>query len=290
MKEIAHAYLQAWNSHDGNKVAALFAPQGHYYDPNVPHGISGPALAGYVNGLTSAFPDLKFVAGPVLETRDGPVVAEWTMTGTNSGPMRGMPPTGRQISLPGIDVIEADDAGIRSVRGYFNSSTMLEQLDLQVIVQPKAIGPVTFGYAAYTSLGNRARPAVLGTTRIALKSAEDLPRLQALSRAMLQEIAGQPGYIGTISAVTSGNTGFTVTAWDSMEAARAATQSPAHGEAMRAFYEKDGLGISASTTLWSEARHNTRWTRCTECGAMASAENGEPCGCGAAGPEPSVFF
>ena len=56
--EQARAYIEAWNAHDTDRINATFAEGGTYSDPNVPDGVSGPALAGYVNGLVSAFPDL----------------------------------------------------------------------------------------------------------------------------------------------------------------------------------------------------------------------------------------
>jgi len=111
------------------------------------------------------------------------------MKNTHDGEMRGLPPTGRTIALPGIDVIEADAEGIDSVRGYFSNSTLMEQLDCQVIMQPKRFGPVGFGNSTYTSTGNTAKPGVLGITQIQVTAPEKREEMRELTRAIIQEIA-----------------------------------------------------------------------------------------------------
>jgi steroid delta-isomerase-like uncharacterized protein len=125
----ADAYFNAWNAHDTDAVTALFSAQGSYADPNVPDGVAGPHLAGYVNAIFGAFSDLEFEIVEKFETGNGAMVAEWLMKNTYDGEMRGLPPTGRTIALPGIDVIEAAAEGIDSVRGYFSNGTLMEQLD-----------------------------------------------------------------------------------------------------------------------------------------------------------------
>ena len=83
------------------------------------------------------------------------------MRGTNSAPFNGLPPTGREIALPGADFITfADDgSGIASVTGYFDSARVPRDLGLDVIVQPTTIGPWTFGVASRASAGREAPPA-----------------------------------------------------------------------------------------------------------------------------------
>jgi steroid delta-isomerase-like uncharacterized protein len=188
----ADAYFNAWNAHDTDAIIALFSDRGSYADPNVPGGISGPHLAGYVHAIVAGFSDLEFEIAKKFECGSGEIVAEWLMKGTHDGEMNGLPPTGRTIALPGIDVIEAGADGIDSVRGYFSNGTMMEQLDCQVLVQPKRFGPVSFGNSAYTSTGNTAKPGVLGVTQIQVSSPEKREEMSALTRAIIQEICQIP--------------------------------------------------------------------------------------------------
>ena len=76
----------------------------------------------YASGLFSAFPDLRFELH-VTAVDEPYVVAQWTMIGTQSGPLNGLPPTEARIKLPGIDVITLGESGLLSVEGYFDHRT-----------------------------------------------------------------------------------------------------------------------------------------------------------------------
>ena len=287
----AEAYFDAWNAHDTDAITATFAPGGSYSDPNVPDGVAGPHLAGYAGAIFAAFSDLEFEIVKQFESQDGVIIAEWLMKGTHDGELRGLPPTGRKIAVPGIDVIEADTDGIRSVRGYFSNGTMMEQLDSQVNVQPKRIGPVSFGNSTYTSTGNKVRPGVLGITQIHVSDPEKREKLRDLTRATIQEIVTLPGFISTCTTMSSDGHGTTLTAWEDMESAKAAVTGHAHSAAMKAFFTADGIGDSGWTSFWTEGQMNSRLLRCTECGAMAMLSgDDETCACGATLPEPAPYL
>ena len=288
--EMARGYFAAWNARDPAKIVACFADGGTYSDPNVPDGISGPALAGYAGAMFEAFPDLSFEEGKETEASDGSITAEWVMKGTQDGPFHGLPPSGRAISVPGIDVIECSNAGITSVRGYFGSAAMMAQLDLRVAVQPKRMGPVQFGTSTYTSVGNKAKPGVIGVTQIHLTSPEQADELRGHSRAILMEIARMPGFISSQTSVSADGHGVTLTAWEDMESAKTAVQGSAHADAMKAFFDPGGLGVSAWTSLWTEGQLNTRWQRCDACEKMAVVTAEGTCKCGAALPEAPPYL
>lgn len=287
--EVAKAYFDEWNSHDTDRINALFTADGTYSDPSVGGEIAGPALAQYVSGLVAAFPDLSFDITNLLQSGDQCVVGEWTMKGANTGSLMGLPPTGKNIALPGIDVIEVEGDKIRSVRGYFNGGTMLEQLDVNVIVQPKSVGPVTFGYSTYTNVGNKAKPRVIGVTQIRLSSPEQHEELRNYSRDILREISQMPGYIATATAFTWDGYATTVTAWEDMASAKNAVQGKSHSAAMKAMFARNGLGVSAWTSLWTDGQINTRWQRCEKCGNMAVVTSELKCKCGVPISEPPWF-
>lgn len=286
----AEAYFSAWNGHDTDAILATFAAGGSYSDPNVPDGVSGPHFAGYAGAIFAAFSDLEFEIVKQFETADGAIVAEWLMKGTHDGEMRGLPPTGRTIAVPGIDVIEADGDGIHSVRGYFSNGTMMEQLDCQIIVQPKRIGPVSFGNSTYTSTGNTAKPEVIGVTQIQVSDPEKREEMRGLTRAIIQEIIALPGFISSSTSLSADGHGVTLTAWEDMASAKAAVGGKAHAAAMKALFAADGVGDSGWTSLWTEGRMNSRLMRCTECGAMAMLSGEDKCKCGAALPEPAPYL
>ena len=68
--EIAQAYFEAWNAHDGAAVRATFDRAGTYVDPTLPGPIGAEHIVGYVAGLIAAFPDLNFVIENVVVDGD----------------------------------------------------------------------------------------------------------------------------------------------------------------------------------------------------------------------------
>jgi steroid delta-isomerase-like uncharacterized protein len=94
-------YTDAWNRHDAAGIVATFAEGGTYTDPTTAGPLAGAAIADYAQSLWGAFPDLSFETVSLTHDDHGLVSAEWLMKGTNTGPMMGLPPTGRSIALAG---------------------------------------------------------------------------------------------------------------------------------------------------------------------------------------------
>ena len=120
----AQGDFDAWKRRDPAAIAGAFVEGGTYSDPNAPEGLIGQAIADYAGGLFAAFPDLSFDILSHAPAGDGMVAAQWTMRGTNTGPLKGNPPTGSTIALPGADLIEVEGDGIRSVRGYLDGGPL----------------------------------------------------------------------------------------------------------------------------------------------------------------------
>ena len=99
--DVVQGYFDAWNRHDPEAIAATFVQGGTYTDPNAPEGLSGRAIAEYSSDLFAAFPDLLFDLVSHSSTDDEVVAARWVMRGTNTGPLRGNPPSGGTVVLPG---------------------------------------------------------------------------------------------------------------------------------------------------------------------------------------------
>jgi steroid delta-isomerase-like uncharacterized protein len=138
MTDTVRSYLQAWNDHDGNAVASHLAPGGSYVDPILPGPLKGPELAGFVEALAAAFPDMVFAEDALIGEGDL-VVISWRMTGTNSGPLPGFAAgTGQRCELPGVDIIKVGPEGIESVTGYFDQKTFFESIGMQVTIAPPA--------------------------------------------------------------------------------------------------------------------------------------------------------
>jgi steroid delta-isomerase-like uncharacterized protein len=280
--EVAQAYLQRWNDHDGAAVTRLFAPNGTYVDPTLPGPLSGEAIAVYVADLVAAFPDLTFVVEGISVDSDR-VTAQWRMQGTNTGPFPGAPePTGGTCDLPGVDVITVGSDGITSVVGYFDQKTFVEQLGLQVLIVPQDEWPLHFGVSARTDLGNTTVPGAITMTWIDVDSEEEWSDVGLRTFSVIEALSSEPGFIGWVGA-SSDHRGHTLTAWASPEAAEAAiNRSIPHRQAMDQFMNGK-LGRRTFTSLWTPHRLNDQIGTCAHCGGRAHIASGAlsaPCECG----------
>src|ERR1051326_1781074 len=215
--EIAQRYFDAWNRHDAAAVVATFAETGTYADPVTPEPLTGAAIGAYAQGLWEAFPDLSFDILSVIENASGLVSAEWLMKGTNTGPFSGLPPTRASVKLPGADFIRVNGEKIHSVQGYFDSGALPRALGLDVIVQPKAIGPFGFGISARVSSGNTATPAAFSITWLEARTPEEQKQVSESSRKVAMEMLAIPGFISWVGA-TIGDRMMTITAWEFADA------------------------------------------------------------------------
>ncbi len=72
--------------------------------------------------MMAAFPDLRFDAEDVISS-DDKVVARTRVTGTNTGTLMGMPPTGKSVNVQVIDIQRfGDDGLVREHWGVMNSA------------------------------------------------------------------------------------------------------------------------------------------------------------------------
>ena len=56
------------------------------------------------------------------------VVERWTGRGTHQGAFQGIPPTGKQVSVPGVVFYQIRDGKITEFRGQFNMMSLMQQL------------------------------------------------------------------------------------------------------------------------------------------------------------------
>jgi steroid delta-isomerase-like uncharacterized protein len=285
--EHAQRYFDAWNRHDASAISACFTPHGTYSDPSA-GTLPGAAAGDYADALFAAFPDLRFDV-KWIEVTGERVVAEWAMCGNNHGSLAGAPPTGQPIDLPGIDIITVERDGISAVKGFFDQRTFVDQLGMQVIVQPHAAGPFTFGRSVRVQSGNRATPGALSMTWVDVRSAEEDEVVVEDSRKIAVEMLGMPGFIGWVGVVI-GPRLYTFTAWENAEAAQQLHREGTHRSAVKRVFSSD-FAAAFHTGVWSAEHLNPLRVRCSACGQLVDSDCSERvCGCGAALPEPPPYL
>src|SRR5712692_2398478 len=244
--EVVHTYCDAWNRRDPAAIVATFTEGGTYSDPTVPP-LNGGALTAYISGLFVAFPDLAFEIVSAAQTDEHTVAAQWMMRGANTGSLAGDPPTGKAVALPGADFITVEGDKIRSVQSYFDRRTLLEQLELQVIVQPYSIGPISFGVGTTMQVGKSTKPGAFSLTSIRIRPGE-IDQLSELSFRVLAEMAQMPGFI-SFTGVFVNNCGYTITAWEDAESASQLLRAGAHREAMQVLFGPE-FAEGGMTSVW----------------------------------------
>jgi steroid delta-isomerase-like uncharacterized protein len=281
--EVARRYIEAWNTRSPAAINAMFLEGGTYTDPVSKGTLTGAAIGGFAEGLFAAFPDLSFDITSNGETTAG-VVLEWTMRGTNTGSLSGLPPTGARIAQPGIDVIRVSGDKVLSVRGYFDRQTMLDQLGLQVVVQPHQVGPVTFGTSTRARSGNNATPGAFSLTMVDARSDDEVQEIRMFARRTILGMPAMPGFLSFLSAVVARRL-YTISAWTRPEDARAVIRDGAHKEASSEFL-RGNLGSAFHSSIWTPHRISARWIRCPSCGRVTGTQDGRgECACGSTLPE-----
>lgn len=285
----ARRYLDGWVARDAGAVLATLTPDGTYEDPSSRGPLSGEAFRAYMQGLWQAFPDLTFSIESIGEMGPDLVAAQWVMTGTNHGSMMGLPPTGKQIALRGADFFRMKDGLIQSVTGYFDSRAVPSQLGLDVIVQPKEIGPFRFGISSMVQTGKTEEPGAFSITCLEAADAEGVLKVRAASRDSLLDMLKMEGFIGATTA-TIGTRMVTISAWATPEDSRRVMKEGRHAEAQRMMF--DGKTARAGfTSVWTKHHINPPFMRCEACGKMhRGAAPASACSCGAVLPAAQPYW
>ena len=287
--QVARCYFDAWNRRDAEAIVATFVKGGTYTDPSAGEGLVGEAIATYAKTMWSAFPDLVFDIRTVGHTEEGIVAAQWLMRGTNTGSFRGLPPTGRPVVVAGSDFIQVEGDRIRSVQGYFDTRVVPEQLGLQVLIQPHAVGPFAFGTSTSVETGKKSKPGAFSITILQARSDEEIQKIKELSREIATEMLEMPGFMSWVG-MTIGPRMRTVTAWETPEHAQQLMRAATHQSAMQKFFGAE-LASGATTGVWIPGRINALWVRCTACARMIdSAKSDGTCECGESLPTPMPYW
>lgn len=157
------------------------------------------------------------------------------------------------------------------------------------LAQPIGTEQAQYGYSLRVASGNPNPPGIIALTWIAAKSPEERERIRAHSRQNVQDFLAEPGFISIVTGFT-GLRGFTVTAWED-EAAMKRALAKHHAAAMKELFGEDFVA-SVWTSVWTPARVNRLWVRCTACAALDDAsDDHRACSrCGAALPVRPAFW
>ena len=81
-----------------------------------------------ITAFRTAFPDLRVTIEDLLLADGGPFASRTTVTGTHTGDLMGMPPTGAHISVEAVDIGRVADGQAQERWGGLNMYSLLTQL------------------------------------------------------------------------------------------------------------------------------------------------------------------
>ena len=124
---------EVWNGQDLDAVDGIFSAGHVYHDPLLPDLPTGPDGVRQRRGIyLAAIPDGRVTLNRILA--DGQLVAaDWSYTGTNSGEIMGMPPTGRTGSITGSHFFRFEGERIAETWTYPDNLGLLQQLGLVTV-------------------------------------------------------------------------------------------------------------------------------------------------------------
>jgi steroid delta-isomerase-like uncharacterized protein len=134
LEEFAALYVDAWNSHDADRLLALMSADVVYDDSAWRVTMRGrDDVRHFLAHAWRAFPDMRFeiIEGPYCLGKDKAALW-WRGTGTMTGPLDPprVAPTGEQWRVEGADFHEYRDGLISRLRSIFDLADASQQLGL----------------------------------------------------------------------------------------------------------------------------------------------------------------
>jgi steroid delta-isomerase-like uncharacterized protein len=122
-KQVVHQFFDAYNRHDAERMSQLVSSNTNYFFhlPGMPLSMDWNGRKQFVAAAIKAFPDIDH---HILDTvAEGDKVAvRFNITGTHKGEFQGIPPTGKEISIDGMDFLTIIDDKI--AEEWLNSDMM----------------------------------------------------------------------------------------------------------------------------------------------------------------------
>jgi steroid delta-isomerase-like uncharacterized protein len=132
-RELVASWLDAWNSHEPDRVLSLLTVDVEARDDSWPTPMHGhDQVREFVTALWRAVPDMAFelLDGPYVIPGEPRASFHWRGTGTFTGRMDppGFAPTGRHWEIDGADFHEYRDGRICRLRVVFDLMSVSRQL------------------------------------------------------------------------------------------------------------------------------------------------------------------
>jgi steroid delta-isomerase-like uncharacterized protein len=124
--------LEMWNEANLTIVDKVYAPEIVRHDCGLPEDIVGlENIKKYLENFFDAFPDLNITIDETIAGGDK-LAQRWTLTGTNTGSMANMPPTGKNVRVSGVSIIHMVNGKAIEIWDFYNALDMYQQLGFTI--------------------------------------------------------------------------------------------------------------------------------------------------------------
>ncbi|MGQ0625618.1 MAG: ester cyclase [Sporichthyaceae bacterium] len=129
ISEIVEQYERTWVGRDPGAMATCFVPGGTYNAPGADN-ITGTAIGEFADAFFTAFPDSTYEWSTVVCGADTAAV-QWVFSGTMSGELVGIAPTGGRAAVRGAHIIRVADGKVASVESFWDNQDFFDQLGIK---------------------------------------------------------------------------------------------------------------------------------------------------------------
>jgi len=127
---VAREVIDAWNQHDCERLRALYSCDYEGFDIAQSKPIRGSEIVGQIfTRYIKAFPDLHMSVLDMFH-RDGQVVVYWNASGTHTGTIMHIPPTGRPFEVRGVSILSIERGLVRNGHIIWDLAGLLRSIGL----------------------------------------------------------------------------------------------------------------------------------------------------------------
>ena len=130
LMEYQRIWVEGLNRGDLATADRIFAKDCVIHITGQAEAIRGPeAWKQFLGVFLTAFPDLKFVMEDQVVQGDK-VAHRWTSTGTHTGPLGPVPPTGKKVKIDGLVMDRLVNGRVQERWEQFDNAALMQQLGL----------------------------------------------------------------------------------------------------------------------------------------------------------------
>lgn len=123
--------LEIWNKGNLALIDEIYAANYVRHFVNMHEDVVGlKSFKAWVSSTRTTYPDFNFMVDEEVDAADR-IIYRWSIRATNTGP-GDFPPTGKRITFSGCSILRIADGKIAEEWVYFNQTTILLQLALQL--------------------------------------------------------------------------------------------------------------------------------------------------------------